>query len=224
MCSPRTNLPDRKLSESYIGSLSTDLRELSNFDPLIASIRNMQQSNIRSEEDRKITSDFIAAPNFAQQEGRTNASPSQTPFMEDTTSLLTSMATRSSTQVNEICFLNQIQQEIPRTASQQEEEQQEQQEEPVTPLPKFKMFIILAIMFCDTFAACSITSYVGYMVKDFNMTDNDTKIGYYAGFLASSYYFAQLFSSIFWGSVSGTYRSDWVGIRRRFNKNNRQIR
>lgn len=40
------------------------------------------------------------------------------------------------------------------------------------------------------------------MVKDFKLTDDERLVGYYAGVIASSYYFSQLFSSFVWGWIS----------------------
>ncbi|EGG17024.1 hypothetical protein DFA_08005 [Cavenderia fasciculata] len=40
------------------------------------------------------------------------------------------------------------------------------------------------------------------MVKDFNLTSEEKTLGYYIGFLASTYYASQLFSSFFWGWFS----------------------
>jgi MFS family permease len=45
-------------------------------------------------------------------------------------------------------------------------------------------------------------------VRDLNVTDDEDKIGYYAGFLASTFAIAQFFTSLLWG-----YLSDKIGRR-----------
>jgi len=43
------------------------------------------------------------------------------------------------------------------------------------------------------------------MVKDFGIADNEEKVGYYSGYLASSFFFGQFVSSYFWGYLSDKY-------------------
>jgi len=74
-----------------------------------------------------------------------------------------------------------------------------------TPLPYKKLFIVFSILFCEAFTGGSIFPYVGFMIRDFKLTDDEEKIGYYAGVLASSYFVAQLFSSYMWGYLSDKY-------------------
>ncbi|GAM27258.1 hypothetical protein SAMD00019534_104330, partial [Acytostelium subglobosum LB1] len=73
---------------------------------------------------------------------------------------------------------------------------------PSTPLPKLKIFSIFIVILCDAINAQSIYPYVNFLVEDFHLTSNDKTLGYYVGFLASSYYSSQLFSSFFWGWFS----------------------
>ncbi|KYQ96881.1 hypothetical protein DLAC_04195 [Tieghemostelium lacteum] len=77
--------------------------------------------------------------------------------------------------------------------------------EQTTPIPKIKILAIFIIMLCDAINAVSIYPYVNFMVKSFNLTENEKVLGYYVGVLASSYYASQLFSSFFWGWFSNRY-------------------
>jgi MFS family permease len=48
----------------------------------------------------------------------------------------------------------------------------------------------------------SIFPYIYYMVRDFNITDDETKISFYAGLVTSSFTFAEFSTSLFWGRLS----------------------
>eukprot|EP01090_Pellita_catalonica_P007272 TRINITY_DN1787_c0_g1_i2.p1 TRINITY_DN1787_c0_g1~~TRINITY_DN1787_c0_g1_i2.p1 ORF type:complete len:111 (+),score=9.71 TRINITY_DN1787_c0_g1_i2:137-469(+) len=47
-----------------------------------------------------------------------------------------------------------------------------------------------------------IFPFLAIMIESFEITENDTEVGYYAGLLASSFSIAQFFSSFFWGYIS----------------------
>lgn len=69
-------------------------------------------------------------------------------------------------------------------------------------LPIKKVLALCFIQLCDFINAACIYPYIIFMVKSFHVTDDDKRLGYYAGLLASSYYFAQLLSSMIWGVLS----------------------
>jgi MFS family permease len=48
----------------------------------------------------------------------------------------------------------------------------------------------------------SIFPYAYYMVKDFNITDNESGLSMYVGMVTSSFAFAECISGIFWGRLS----------------------
>lgn len=48
----------------------------------------------------------------------------------------------------------------------------------------------------------SIFPYIYYMVRDFNITNDETKISFYAGMVTSSFTFAEFSTSVFWGRLS----------------------
>ena len=86
----------------------------------------------------------------------------------------------------------------------------------ITPLPKMKLFLITIMvknslkliiiqMICDKWTFTSIFPYVGFLITDFNVTDNLEEVGYYAGLLASSYFVGQLLTAFFWGYLSDKY-------------------
>mmetsp|Transcript_11135 Transcript_11135/g.41604 ORF Transcript_11135/g.41604 Transcript_11135/m.41604 type:complete len:572 (-) Transcript_11135:96-1811(-) len=77
-----------------------------------------------------------------------------------------------------------------------------------TPLPWAHLVVVFIIFVTDVLAMTSLTPYLPFLVESFGVVHDRTKLGYVAGLVASSYYFAQLFSSIFWGWVS-----DRVGRR-----------
>lgn len=51
-------------------------------------------------------------------------------------------------------------------------------------------------------ALTQIFPYLAFMIQHYNMTSDRTKVGYYAGILASSYSLAALLSSLMWGRLS----------------------
>eukprot|EP01102_Stenamoeba_stenopodia_P019644 TRINITY_DN7465_c0_g6_i1.p1 TRINITY_DN7465_c0_g6~~TRINITY_DN7465_c0_g6_i1.p1 ORF type:complete len:609 (-),score=118.27 TRINITY_DN7465_c0_g6_i1:52-1878(-) len=69
-----------------------------------------------------------------------------------------------------------------------------------TPLPLDKLIVILCILFSESFAATMLFSFVNFMVRDFGIEDDD--VGYYVGWLASSFFLGQFVSSFFWGYFS----------------------
>ncbi|KAK3323483.1 major facilitator superfamily domain-containing protein [Cercophora scortea] len=48
----------------------------------------------------------------------------------------------------------------------------------------------------------SIFPYIYHMVKDFNITDDESKISFYAGMVTSSFTFAEFSTSVLWGRLS----------------------
>lgn len=78
----------------------------------------------------------------------------------------------------------------------------------MTPLPYKKVFIGAMIWFIDWFNGSSLATFVGFMVLDFGMATTKAEVGYYSGFISSTYYFSQFLSSFWWGKIS-----DKVGRR-----------
>lgn len=89
----------------------------------------------------------------------------------------------------------------------------------MTPLPKAKMFVVFIVLFCESLSLIQLFPYVAFMIKgivvrsinfrftyqsglDFGLATNNNDVGFYAGFLASSFSVAQFLSSFFWGKLS----------------------
>jgi MFS family permease len=48
----------------------------------------------------------------------------------------------------------------------------------------------------------SIFPYIYHMVKDFNITQDESQISFYAGMVTSAFTFAEFSTSVFWGRLS----------------------
>jgi len=77
-----------------------------------------------------------------------------------------------------------------------------------TELPKRKLIPICILLFCESFNSTSVFSYVAFMVLDLKKGIPTSKVGFYAGAIASVWYLAQFCSSYLWGRAS-----DKVGRR-----------
>ncbi|CAH1768179.1 13673_t:CDS:2 [Entrophospora sp. SA101] len=77
-----------------------------------------------------------------------------------------------------------------------------------TPLPKLPLLILSIVIISEPFNSTILLPFIYFMVRDFGVSDDDKEIGFYAGLIASSFFFAQFCFSIFWG-----YMSDKFGRR-----------
>jgi MFS family permease len=74
-----------------------------------------------------------------------------------------------------------------------------------TPVP-YKLLVPLCLVyFIESFVLTNIFSYVGFMVLDFNLTNDPDKVGYYAGYIGSTFSIAGFLSSFWWGRLSDRY-------------------
>jgi MFS family permease len=48
----------------------------------------------------------------------------------------------------------------------------------------------------------SIFPYIYHMIRDFNITDDESKIAFYAGLVTSSFTFAEFSTGVMWGRLS----------------------
>ncbi|KAF9214597.1 hypothetical protein BGZ59_003407 [Podila verticillata] len=69
-----------------------------------------------------------------------------------------------------------------------------------TPLPKIPLFVLSVVIFSEP-----LTSTILFPFVDFGITENDDEIGFFCGLIASSFFFAQFCTSIFWGYMSDRY-------------------
>ncbi|KAJ3269530.1 hypothetical protein HDV01_001334 [Terramyces sp. JEL0728] len=75
-----------------------------------------------------------------------------------------------------------------------------------TDLPFNTMLTLCIVLLSEPISSTILFPFVYFMVKDFGIKEQD--IGFYVGFVSSSYFFAQLLTSVFWG-----YFSDRCGRR-----------
>ncbi|KAJ9055276.1 hypothetical protein DSO57_1005382 [Entomophthora muscae] len=63
-----------------------------------------------------------------------------------------------------------------------------------TPLPWRQVLILLVVRLADPLSFTILFPFIYFMVKDLHLTDDDGKVGYYVGFIASSFAVAQMIS------------------------------
>ncbi|CAG8525501.1 2081_t:CDS:2, partial [Paraglomus occultum] len=79
---------------------------------------------------------------------------------------------------------------------------------PITPLPRKQLFILCCCRFAEPIAFTNILPFLYFMVEDFHLTDDPKKIGYFVGYIASSFALCQFFTGLPWG-----FLSDRIGRR-----------
>ena len=67
-------------------------------------------------------------------------------------------------------------------------------------IPFKTMFILATVILSEPIALTIIFPFIYYMVRDFGIPHE--KVGYYVGFIASSFSFCQLLTSFWWGQLS----------------------
>lgn len=82
---------------------------------------------------------------------------------------------------------------------------QKGQENEPTPLPLLRLLIVLTCFLTETLSINLIYPFLGSMVDDFHVGDDDATIGYYTGLLSSSFILAQVFSSFPLGKLSDKF-------------------
>ncbi|KAJ7062691.1 major facilitator superfamily multidrug-resistance, DHA1 sub-family [Mycena amicta] len=75
-----------------------------------------------------------------------------------------------------------------------------------TPIPKMQLFILLAIQFAEPITALVIYPFVVQFVRETGVTGGDeTKVGFYAGILESSFFLAESLTVFQFGRLSDIY-------------------
>ncbi|ORZ23796.1 major facilitator superfamily domain-containing protein [Lobosporangium transversale] len=74
-----------------------------------------------------------------------------------------------------------------------------------TPLPKVPLFVLSIVIFSEPLTSTILFPFVYFMVRDFHITESEDEIGFFCGLIASSFFFAQFCTSIFWGFMSDRY-------------------
>ncbi|UPK96422.1 hypothetical protein LCI18_007357 [Fusarium solani-melongenae] len=70
------------------------------------------------------------------------------------------------------------------------------------PFPTKQMFVLACCRICEPIAFMSIFPYIYYMIEDFNITDDSSKISVYAGMVTSAFTLAEFSTGVLWGRLS----------------------
>ncbi|KAK4134291.1 tetracycline:hydrogen antiporter-like protein [Trichocladium antarcticum] len=73
---------------------------------------------------------------------------------------------------------------------------------PLPPYPSRQLLILAACRICEPIAFMSIFPYIYHMVKDFNLTEDENLISFYAGMVTSAFTFAEFSTGVVWGRLS----------------------
>ncbi|KAI0159748.1 major facilitator superfamily domain-containing protein [Xylariaceae sp. FL1272] len=72
----------------------------------------------------------------------------------------------------------------------------------VPPFPKRQMLVLAICRICEPIAFMGIFPYVYYMIRDFHITEDESKISFYAGMVTSAFTFAEFLTGLLWGRLS----------------------
>ncbi|KAJ4270018.1 hypothetical protein NW762_001691 [Fusarium torreyae] len=75
-------------------------------------------------------------------------------------------------------------------------------ERQLPPFPTKQMFVLACCRICEPIAFMSIFPYIYYMIQDFNITDDSSKISVYAGMVTSAFTLAEFSTGVLWGRLS----------------------
>ncbi|KAG5658472.1 hypothetical protein KAF25_010653 [Fusarium avenaceum] len=75
-------------------------------------------------------------------------------------------------------------------------------ERELPPFPTKQMFVLACCRICEPIAFMSIFPYIYYMIQDFNITDDSSKISVYAGMVTSAFTLAEFSTGVLWGRLS----------------------
>ncbi|KFH47709.1 putative membrane protein-like protein [Hapsidospora chrysogenum ATCC 11550] len=73
---------------------------------------------------------------------------------------------------------------------------------PTPPFPAKQMFVLACCRICEPIAFMSIFPYIYYMIEDFHITDDTSKISIYAGMVTSAFTLAEFATGVLWGRLS----------------------
>ncbi|KAJ3275047.1 hypothetical protein HDV01_001553 [Terramyces sp. JEL0728] len=79
-----------------------------------------------------------------------------------------------------------------------------EEEHTETPLPFFTMAILCIVILSEPISSSILFPFVYFMVRDFKIC-KEQDIGYYVGFISSSFFLAQVVTSMWWGWISDRY-------------------
>ncbi|TWU76524.1 hypothetical protein ED733_007636 [Metarhizium rileyi] len=72
----------------------------------------------------------------------------------------------------------------------------------IPPFPTRQMFVLACCRICEPIAFMSIFPYIYYMIQDFHVTDDASKISVYAGMVTSAFTLAEFATGVLWGRLS----------------------
>ncbi|KAM9983701.1 hypothetical protein ACTFIY_000409 [Dictyostelium cf. discoideum] len=72
----------------------------------------------------------------------------------------------------------------------------------ITPMPWKKLIGAYVLLLCEAISTSSFFTYISPFIIFLGVTDKAELVGYYAGFIASSFSAAQFLSSFFWGKMA----------------------
>ncbi|KAI0432538.1 major facilitator superfamily domain-containing protein [Xylaria sp. FL1042] len=70
------------------------------------------------------------------------------------------------------------------------------------PFPSRQLLVLAICRICEPIAFMGIFPYVYFMIEDFHVTDDASRISFYAGMVTSAFTFAEFSTGILWGRLS----------------------
>ncbi|XP_030548317.1 protein ZINC INDUCED FACILITATOR-LIKE 1-like isoform X1 [Rhodamnia argentea] len=72
-------------------------------------------------------------------------------------------------------------------------------------LPIRELVSIWIVVLCTALPISSLFPFLYFMIRDFHIAEREEDIGYYAGYVGSSFMFGRALTSVFWGIVADRY-------------------
>lgn len=72
-------------------------------------------------------------------------------------------------------------------------------------LPYLEFFYVWIVTLCAALPISSLFPFLYFMIKDLHVAKRDEDIGFYAGFVGSSFMFGRALTSVLWGIVADNY-------------------
>lgn len=69
----------------------------------------------------------------------------------------------------------------------------------------FSVYLASTAVFVNNYCISNVIPYAAAMVLKYELVDHIDKAGYYAGLLASSFFFARIFTAFFWGQIADDF-------------------
>ncbi|KAI1738876.1 MFS general substrate transporter [Xylaria scruposa] len=72
----------------------------------------------------------------------------------------------------------------------------------IPPFPRRQMLVLAICRICEPIAFMGIFPYVYFMIEDFHVTEDASRISFYAGLVTSAFTFAEFSTGLLWGRLS----------------------